>query len=85
MIASSLCDFCCMYVENIKHLFWECMEIQHVWMHIRVFLHERGVNYDVNFLNISFGINENTIGAKQFNFIILLAKYFIFKCKYEKM
>ncbi len=53
-------------------------------MHIRVFLHERGVNYDVNFLNISFGINENKIGAKQFNFIILLAKYFIFKCKYEK-
>ncbi len=83
LINSSLCDFCSMYVETIKHLFWECVHVQHMWSQLRTYLIEKDFTYAVNFQSISLGINESTQKAQQFNFIIILAKYFIFKCKYE--
>lgn len=84
MVPSSLCDFCSMNVENIKHLFWECIHVQHFWSQLREFLIEKGFNFTLDFKSISFGIINSNFRTNQLNFIIILAKYFIVKCKYEK-
>ncbi len=73
-----------MYEENVRHLFWECNHVQHFWSQLRTYLTEKGLTNDLNFQTISLGIDRKARKATQFNFIIILAKYFIFKCKYEK-
>ncbi len=81
---SSLCDFYNMHVESINHLFWECNVTQHFWSHIDIFLSNNGLQTKIDFYTISFGIIDDNIREKQIQFIILLAKSFIFKCKYNK-
>ena len=88
LVESNLCNFCNMSIETNEHLFWECNIIQTFWEYIRQFISEKipiiGDIY-LNFENISLcnnhSINNNLSNC--INFIILLAKYFIFKCKYE--
>ena len=42
------------------------------------------IDVEINFQNISLGICEKTQNQTVLNFIILCAKYFIFKCKCTK-
>ncbi len=74
IVNSSLCDFCSMYVENIRHLFWECQHVQHLWSQLRTFLNDRDITYTVNFHNISVGVTDNTLVASQFNFYYYTGK-----------
>jgi len=81
--ASSICDFCGTNVKEIRHLFWECTHIQHFWSNISNYLESLNFSIELNYRTISLGIenkrNETCTQAK--NFIILSAKYFIFKKK----
>ena len=81
---SSLCDFCNMHEETIIHLFWECQISRFFWNRIEDFLETKGLNVAVNYEIISLGMpllkHDNII----INFILILAKYFIFTSKYNK-
>ncbi len=57
--------------------------MQHFWSQLRTYLNNKNINYTINFQTISLGINDISQLAHQFNFIIILAKYFVMKCKYE--
>jgi len=89
LVPSTLCDFCHMHTETDIHVFWDCHPIQKFWMDIQNFIYdklERLENLELNFATISF-CNLTIADANNshvINFIILLAKYFIFKCKQEK-
>ena len=70
-------------VEEIRHLFWECAHIQHFWSNIANYIESVNFSIELNYKTISLGLenkkNHTNILAK--NFIILSAKYFIFKKK----
>ena len=85
IISSSLCDFCGMNVECLKHLFWECPNVQHFWSNLKRFLTENNIEVCIDFRMISFGSQVKTHTQDVVNFIIILAKYYIFKCKLEKI
>ena len=75
-----------MNIETIQHLFWECPHTQHFWQNINKLISNFGTHTLSNYATISLGLQENTNSPKTtiINFIIIMAKYFIFKCKYAK-
>lgn len=80
---SNLCDFCSMHVETLRHLFWECQHIQNFWRELSNHLNSINFTIDINYKAISLGLYEernfHTKYAKIY--IILSAKYYIFKKK----
>ena len=49
------------------------------------FLNDHNMQVDISYLNISFGIlNRNSMKNEMINFIILLAKYYIYASKYKQ-
>ena len=84
MVNSTLCDFCGHTAENICHLFWECEHTQAFWVKLSNALEACHINVDINFTNISLGILNIKQHKIPVNYIIVLAKYFIFKCKCQQ-
>ena len=80
---TSLCDFCTMYVETNKHLFWECQCSRAFWTDLEVFLTEKQITVRLDYTIISFGYTDWSSYSYLLNFIIIYAKYFIFKSKYS--
>ena len=80
-----LCDFCSMQEENNAHLYWDCIHSQQFWSHVRILLNGHYMQVDISYLNISFGmLNRNSMKNEMVNFIILLAKYYIYTSKYKQ-
>ena len=86
-VPSSLCDFCFMTRGSLSHMFWECHIIQALWRNVTVFLQNKlSINNELRYKKISFCNDSypNVNGKDKsvsINFILLLAKHFIFKCK----
>ena len=58
---------------------------QEFWSHIRNNLNDHNMQVDISYLNISFGIvSRNSMKNEMINFIILLAKYYIYISKYKQ-
>ena len=84
LVQSILCDFCNMYVETTKHLFWECSTIKQFWLGIEVYLTQKGLNIKLDYKSISLGTQNINIKHNLINLIIILSKYYIHRCKYTK-
>ena len=82
---TTLCDFCCMEIETLDHLFWE-IHVQLFWTNLSTLLQDYNVFIHFNLRNIMLGIREGTnqTEVQTKNFIILLGKHFIFKTKHKK-
>ncbi len=82
---SQLCDFCAMAPETTKHMFWECQHTQTFWRDLQNYLNHKGIiTNSLCYTTISIGVTDradNTLYTIS-NFVIILAKYFIFKNKY---
>ena len=81
LVNSTLCEFCCQNTETVIHLFWECQYAQHIWTNIQNILTENSISVRLNFESISLGLPEQKQYKTPVNYIILLAKYYIFSCK----
>ena len=84
IINTSLCDFCNMFVESNKHLFWECHISRGFWTEIQMFLNLKQIDINLNYEIISFGYMDQSSYTTLLNCILIYAKYFIFKNKYTK-
>ena len=85
LVPSVLCDFCSMYDESNAHLFWECRHVHELWSKIQNILTNNNLENQLNCYNISFGISfEGNLKGSVFNFIVLLAKYYVFSSKYKQ-
>jgi hypothetical protein len=73
-----------MYIETNKHLFWECQCSRAFWTDVEVFLKEKQINITLNYKLISLSYTECSSYSNLFNFVLIYAKYYIFKNKYEK-
>ena len=82
--STSLCDFCNMYIESNKHLFWECLVSRSFWTELEVFLNEKRININLNYQTISLGLMDQSSYSNLLNCILIYAKYIIFKNKYAK-
>ena len=76
-----------MGIETINHLFWECLHVQQFWAEIANFLKDYNVDITFNLITICFGITQqiNKPNIQVKNFVTLLAKYFIFRSKCQKI
>ena len=59
---STLCDLCSCYIESIIHLVWECPLIQGVWMSLKSFLQENGINI----IELTVQWSRQFLGHRQF-------------------
>ena len=58
--------------------------MQEYWSKIQKFLKENNLEIELKYYRISFGIlDKNNIKTSMINFIILIAKYWIFASKYK--
>ena len=85
LVNSCLCNFCNMYVDSLVHLFWECHLVQNFWRDLQFFLNSKGLNVNLNYEIISFGVLNKVKFQDVKNFIIFSAKYYIFINKCNKM
>jgi len=81
LVTSTLCDFCGLVPENTRHLFWECQHVQTFWANLSNVFSICNINVDINFLNISLGMPNIKQHKTPINYILMLAKYYIFRCK----
>ena len=85
-----MCDFCSACTDSTKHMFWECNKVQHLWSEVSIMIQNKfGLEHNthltfeiISFCNLKCTRVQNN---NAINFIILLAKYFIFKCKCESI
>ena len=78
------CTFCTSEPESLVHLFYDCPHVKIFWLNLFQWLQEECPH--INTINLSprdilFGIIDNRGVDLTFNFIILIAKQFIYKCK----
>ena len=81
------CSFCLTAKDTIQHIFWECKHSQQFWTHFLVLLKEKCTScYRLRLSEclIVFGIDDNIKTENVFDFILLLAKQYLYKCKIEK-
>ena len=84
---SHLCTFCNTQSETIQHLLWSCEKVNKFWSDLSSLISQRCGNVH----NFSFSERLVLFGQSNFvytdevcNLIILMAKYFIYRCKVLK-
>ena len=79
------CIFCSYHVEDIIHLFWECDLVRIFWNNLASWLRRISpIHLILDRKSILFGYIESNKLSFNKNFILIVAKYFIFKCSKEK-
>ena len=86
IVGSALCEFCSMEIETVSHVFWECAHVQQFWTSVTDLLRVCDSSINLTVKTTTFGIchSKPKCDASVINFIIFLAKYFIFQNKQNK-
>merc|ERR1711963_876101 len=74
--------------DSVIHYLWECTYVQQFWNDFLNFLKTKCTHYDRLRLNatiILFGQDENTKTDECFDDILLKTKFFIYKCRINKI
>ena len=82
-----LCEFCKAHSETIHHLLWKCHKVQIFWNELLHTINNRCNFHSKFFIDEKiaiFGIVDNTKTDTICNFIILLAKFYIYRSKVQK-
>ena len=88
IIPSALCSFCTQEEDSISHLFWSCDNVNTFWMELQLMLKDKSpkcTNLAFHEKLILFGSQSRTENDVVIELIILLAKFYIYKCKLEKI
>ena len=83
---SHLCQFCNLHSETIHHLFWQCQKVYSFWNDLSILINKRCSHaYKFRFTEkyILFGLCENIKTDKICDFITLMAKFYIYRCKVQ--
>ena len=84
---SDLCQFCNAHSETIHHLIWSCQEVNKFWKDLATLLNRRcnhTHNFTFNEILVIFGISNQIKTDNVCDLIILMAKYFIYRCKVQR-
>ena len=81
---NSKCSFCLTAKDTIQHIFWECKHSQQFWTRFLVLPKEKCTTcYRLRLSEclILFGIDDNIKKENVFDFILLLAKQYLYNRK----
>ena len=82
-VDSPLCSFCHTEDEALPHLFSSCAAIQPFWISVKAFLRKNALHPElVNEQSILLGVVETADDVTLLNHLILLAKRYIYKCRF---
>ena len=87
IIDSSKCSICDKEDETIVHLLWQCEYVLKFWNDLLQVLKTTCIHLaDLVFspLLVLFGVKDNAYPDEAISFIILIAKFFIYKCKWNQ-
>ena len=85
IINSSHCLFCINHQETFSHLFWECHFVQKFWKDLETMLKTKCYNcarFSFKMDLVIFGISNGIRTDNAIDFIILFAKFYIYKCRF---
>ena len=86
MVDSPLCAFCNAEEESLEHLLYFCKVSTFFWKELLSWIAvEANIVLNASLLDILFGIFDLEKDFLLVNHILLLAKYFIHKCKLSKV
>ena len=87
MVDSPLCAFCNAEVESLEHLLYFCKSSSFFWKELLSWIAvEANIVLNASLLDILFGkFDHLETDFLLVNHILLLAKYFIYKCKLSKV
>ena len=87
IVNSPNCLFCVEYEESLCHLFWECSHVKQFWTDLEDLLKRKCYNcarFSFRQELVLFGASANIITDRAIDFLILLAKFYIYKCRFTE-
>lgn len=87
IIPNPRCSFCDQEDESIQHLFWGCFQTQSFWENLENFIKEKCDHcrlFSFSEELVIFGIQERIVTDRVMDFIILLAKLYIYRTRMEQ-
>ena len=82
------CKFCNDSVETLQHLLWECPIVNQFWQNLLQLIHEK-CHHCTRFYFcpeiVLFGLANEIYTDRIMDFIILFAKFYIYKCKLNEL
>jgi hypothetical protein len=88
VVPHNLCSFCDEERESILHIFCSCKHVKHFWNNFKEALFDSGiVNNEFVWSDclILFSQDITVLRPQTFDYAITVAKFFIYKCKCEKV
>ena len=88
VVENNVCNFCLTEKDTIFHFMCQCEHIQSFWVRSEVCLKEKSLNcarFSVNPTLMLFRHNGKTTTDQGFDFILLHAKFFVYKCRLNKL
>ena len=85
--ASEMCSFCNREKDSIVHCFWNCQYTSNFWQSFEAWVNmqcENACNVHLSECYILFGDANNLKTDQIFDFIVLMAKQYVYSCKYKK-
>ena len=85
---SNKCNFCQSEKDTIPHYLWECQHVQRFWNALINILKEKCVHCERLTLNatlVLFGKDNKIKTDDCFQHILLTAKYYVYKCRFNKV
>ena len=86
IVDSPVCLFCTNHEESINHLFWECNVVKLFWQELENVLKqtcENSARFSFSQELVLFGTSQLIYTDKAIEFIILFAKFYIYKCRFQ--
>lgn len=80
---SDKCDRCTDSRESITHLFWFCPVVMHFWVQLKRII-SLGTPFTVRSVILGNDLGRNCIPRKQLYVCILIAKWYIWRCRFSK-
>jgi len=92
VVDTDKCTFCMMYVETLVHLFYECNHVALFWSDVESALYNKcNITVTLTPREIIFGLHTDSSYnlsvdiIQSLNYMIILAKKFIFSCRYKEV
>jgi len=86
IVNSPQCLFCLNNEETLIHLFWECNVVKKFWQDLENMLRNKCINsarFSFSLELVIFGTSSFIKTDKVIEFIILFAKFYIYKCRFQ--
>ena len=87
IVSSNKCNFCKTEKDSIFHYLWQCNFAQMFWddfVHVLKDKCENCERLSLNAILVLFGTDNKTKTDEGFSYILLSAKFFIYKCRLHK-